>query len=115
VDRDLRSIRSRLSPLITGDTNRYISGGAYAWGYLHRALESRTARARSVEGQIDVGLRNVRSRYSFSDNTKNILLDIASKPFIVTAHSGSVELPFIPNGQAWLGRFLRFGGCDEAN
>jgi len=60
-------------------------------------------------------LRNVRNRYSFGENSKNILLVIASKPFSVTAHSGSVELPFIHNGQASLGRFCVSEDVMKAN
>jgi hypothetical protein len=60
-------------------------------------------------------LRNVRNRYSFGENSKNILLVIASKPFSVTAHSGSVELPFIHNGQASAWPFFSLEDVMKAN
>src|SRR6267142_3172290 len=45
----LRSTQPRLSPLISINTNRYISRDPYAWGYLHRALECRASFKRASE------------------------------------------------------------------
>ena len=45
----LRSTQPRLSPLISINTNRYVSRDPYAWGYLHRALECRASFKRASE------------------------------------------------------------------